>query len=181
MIHYLTGDATEPQVNKGARIIAHICNDLGGWGSGFVVALSNKWPEPERKYREWFKWATDDTNKTLPLGQIQLVQVKDPKKEGPLYVCNMIAQEGYTAPDHPVAVRYDMLCACLADLNNWIGHYCHLKSRMVLPPTNTHLSIHMPRIGCGLGGGDWGIVSELIGALLTACDVYVYDLEESNE
>lgn len=40
-IHYVTGDATEP-IGEGEKIIAHICNDQGGWGAGFVLALSKK-------------------------------------------------------------------------------------------------------------------------------------------
>ncbi|MBV8077676.1 MAG: Appr-1-p processing protein, partial [Planctomycetaceae bacterium] len=37
-IRYLRGDATQPQAT-GPRIIAHLCNDQGGWGQGFVAAL----------------------------------------------------------------------------------------------------------------------------------------------
>ncbi|XXU05921.1 hypothetical protein WMF40_38440 [Sorangium sp. So ce854] len=50
VIDYRTGDATEP-AGAGPRIICHVCNDIGGWGRGFVVALSKKWPEPEARYR----------------------------------------------------------------------------------------------------------------------------------
>ncbi len=46
----IKGDATSPQA-KGRKVIAHICNDLGGWGKGFVLAISRRWPEPERDYR----------------------------------------------------------------------------------------------------------------------------------
>ncbi len=53
-IQYVKGDATNP-AGPGSKIIVHICNDVGGWGKGFVVALSNRWPEPEKQYREWFK------------------------------------------------------------------------------------------------------------------------------
>lgn len=49
-IQYTTGDATQPLAD-GAKIICHVCNDIGGWGAGFVVALSRKWSEPERAYR----------------------------------------------------------------------------------------------------------------------------------
>jgi hypothetical protein len=48
-IDYRTGDATDP-VGEGARIICHVCNDIGGWGRGFVVALSKRWPEPEAQW-----------------------------------------------------------------------------------------------------------------------------------
>ncbi|MFJ5832567.1 hypothetical protein [Streptomyces sp. NPDC093089] len=45
-ITYVRGDATAPH-GKGVKIVAHVCNDLGGWGKGFVVAVSRRWPEPE--------------------------------------------------------------------------------------------------------------------------------------
>ena len=41
-IEYLKGDATSP-VKEGNKIILHICNDIGGWGKGFVMAISKKW------------------------------------------------------------------------------------------------------------------------------------------
>ena len=48
-IHYRVGDATAP-VADGPKIIAHICNDIGAWGRGFVLAISRRWPEPEKAY-----------------------------------------------------------------------------------------------------------------------------------
>lgn len=51
-ITYLKDDATCPQA-KGNRVICHICNDIGGWGKGFVLVLSRRWPEPEAGYRSW--------------------------------------------------------------------------------------------------------------------------------
>ena len=44
MIHYVTGD--------GQKIIAHIVNDVGAWGRGFVLAISHKWPHVEMAYRD---------------------------------------------------------------------------------------------------------------------------------
>jgi hypothetical protein len=34
----------------------------------------------------------------------------------------------------------------------------------------------MPRIGCGLAGGDWSTVEKIINDSLPDIDVYVYDL-----
>ena len=75
MIKYLIGDATQPTPDvvesgpeNGVRLITHICNNQGGWGRGFVVALSKRWPEPERAYRQWFRAG-------LELGHIQTVKV----------------------------------------------------------------------------------------------------------
>ncbi|WP_228098667.1 hypothetical protein [Pedobacter sp. MC2016-24] len=56
-INYLTGDATNPAYS-GNKIIVHVCNDIGGWGKGFVMAISKRWKEPEKRYREWSKSKT---------------------------------------------------------------------------------------------------------------------------
>lgn len=36
-IQYKIGDATEIEQKEQMIIIAHICNDIGGWGRGFVT------------------------------------------------------------------------------------------------------------------------------------------------
>jgi O-acetyl-ADP-ribose deacetylase (regulator of RNase III) len=41
-IFYMTGDATAP-VGEGQKLIVHVCNDIGAWGAGFVLALSKRW------------------------------------------------------------------------------------------------------------------------------------------
>jgi hypothetical protein len=51
-IMYINGDAACPQA-KGVKIICHICNDIGGWGKGFVLAISRRWEQPEAEYRAW--------------------------------------------------------------------------------------------------------------------------------
>jgi len=38
-IKYVVGDATAPKMD-GAKIICHVCNNIAGWGKGFVLALS---------------------------------------------------------------------------------------------------------------------------------------------
>ncbi len=70
-IVYVVGDATRPS-GDGARIIVHVCNDVGGWGKGFVLAVSRRWPEPEREYRRWYRERGPDE---FALGRVQFVQV----------------------------------------------------------------------------------------------------------
>jgi hypothetical protein len=70
-ISYFKGDATQPQA-KGNRIIAHVCNDLGGWGKVFVLAVSKRWREPEAAYRAWHR---DRSENDFGLGAVQLVSV----------------------------------------------------------------------------------------------------------
>lgn len=85
MIYYLIGDATAP-VAVGSKIICHVCNDIGAWGKGFVLAISKRWPEPEAAYREWHR---NRENNDFKLGAVQLVQVQPD-----LWVANTIGQHG---------------------------------------------------------------------------------------
>ncbi len=50
MINYVKGDATSP-IGDGVKLIVHVCNDIGAWGAGFVLALSKKWITPEKQYK----------------------------------------------------------------------------------------------------------------------------------
>jgi hypothetical protein len=84
-ITYVRGDATAP-LGKGVKLIAHVCNDIGGWGKGFVLALSNRWPEPEAAYRRWHR---ERAGNDFGLGAAQFVQV-----DRYVWVANMIGQRG---------------------------------------------------------------------------------------
>ena len=83
MITYVHGDATAPAV-KGPKIIAHIVNDAGRWGKGFVMAVSRKWPKARMHYLDWFGKRAKDVQTegsrllmTGPckLGHVQLIEV----------------------------------------------------------------------------------------------------------
>lgn len=84
-LRIIKGDATSPQA-KGPKIIAHACNDIGGWGKGFVLAVSRRWPEPERTYRQWHRGRSGND---FGLGATQLVQT-----QADIWVANMVAQRG---------------------------------------------------------------------------------------
>jgi len=164
-IRYVIGDATDQEVVDSPKIIAHVCNDIGLWGRGFVVAVSNRWPEPEQRYRQtWSEWQGE----TLPLGGVQLVPVRG---AGPrrLWVVNMIAQRGVRSTGNPVPIQYDALRKCL--------HQVAMCARQ------WGASVHLPRIGCGLAGGTWNKVEPLIEAELCALGVpvTVYDLPQRRQ
>lgn len=153
-INYKVGDATRPKV-KGAIIIAHVVNDKAmRWGGrGFAKFLKKKWRLTEQKFMAWRN--SDPSN--FRLGNIHKVRIDDS-----ILVISMIAQHGY-GPSTTPRVRYNAMKICLSVV-------CKLALK-------TSSSVHMPRIGCGAGGGSWNIVSELIENEL--CDkgvkVYVYD------
>jgi O-acetyl-ADP-ribose deacetylase (regulator of RNase III) len=153
-IKYVQGDATVPSV-KGVKVIAHVCNDLGGWGKGFVLALSRRWPEPEKAYRSWHR---DRAANDFGLGAVQLVQV-----DRQVWVANMIGQHGIRTGSKGVPVRYEAIDTALGLLAERAAEL--------------GASVHMPRIGCGLAGGKWSRVEPLITERLVrrGIAVTVYD------
>lgn len=158
-ITYVVGDATNPP-GEGPRLIAHVCNDRGWWGKGFVMAVSARWPEVRREYQRWHQNADGELAGSFHLGVVQFVSVGDG-----IEVANMIGQHGVRQQRYaPPPIRYDALQRCLATVG----------SRAI----ERKASVHMPRIGCGLAGGTWDRVEPLIVEHL--CDrgvlVTVYDL-----
>ncbi|MDA5140998.1 macro domain-containing protein [Streptomyces sp. AD681] len=153
-ISYVRGDATAPSV-KGVKMIAHVCNDLGGWGKGFVLAVSRRWPQPEAAYRAWHR---DRASNDFGLGAVQFVQV-----EPYVWVANMIGQHGMRTGSKGVPVRYEAIGTAL-------GHVADRAAEL-------EASVHMPRIGCGLAGGKWSRVEPLISDRLArrGIPVTVYD------
>ncbi len=157
MIHYVVGDATQPE-GKGHKIIVHICNDIGRWGKGFVLAISRRWKEPEKAYRQWYEHPANDNR--MELGKIQPVMVSDD-----ITVINLIAQKGIYRSKGVPPIRYEAVRTCL-------NKVCRYASGIEDKP----ISIHMPRIGCGLAGGNWREIEHIIRETLSDIDVYVYDL-----
>lgn len=104
-IKYVVGDATAPN-GVGPRIIAHVCNDAGGWGKGFVVAVSRRWQEPEAAYRSWYR---EKAVNDFALGAVQLVPVGED-----LFVANMIGQHGYRPSPGDPPIRYAAIGTALA-------------------------------------------------------------------
>jgi len=152
-IIYLKGDATNP-ISEGNKIIVHGCNDVGGWGKGFVLAISKKWPQPENEYRSWYK-----SQVNFSLGEVQFVKVKED-----IYVGNMIGQHKiYKDENGNVPIRYDAIESCL--------------KKVALYAKEINASVHMPRIGCGLAGGTWDKIEPIISKTLVEenINVVVYD------
>ncbi len=141
MIKYIVADATQP-VGDGIKLILHICNDIGAWGAGFVMALSRKWEQPEAEYRRI-------PAKKRKLGYVQFVPVGDNT-----YVVNMIAQHNIRPNEFGVPmVRYGALETCLNKVVDFARSMDNGKDSVTL---------HMPPVGCGLGGGKWGIVKSVL-------------------
>lgn len=131
-ITYLKGNAVKP-VCDGIKVICHITNNRGAWGSGFVLAVSGEWLEPEDIYRSH-----------VPiLGICDFVKVNNDT-----VVVNMCAQDGFPTKDKPVACHYKALSCCLG----MVGEFCKLHNATMIAP----------RIGCGIGGAKWEDIEPII-------------------
>lgn len=145
----------------------HVCNDRGGWGAGFVLALSKRWSEPEGQYRKWHRDRKHPRFGDFILGNVGFALV-----EPGLWVANMIAQVGYGKSGSlqhvveedpgPSPLRYEALRTCLIK----VAETARARSS----------TIHAPRIGCGLAGGKWDLVEPIIQETMGGLPVYIYDL-----
>ncbi len=156
-INYIKGDATAP-VAEGNKIIAHVCNDIGGWGRGFVLALSRRWLQPEKEFKKWYR-----SGENFSLGEVIFVQV-----EKDCWVANMVGQHNikrkHDKAGEPPPVRYEAIEKAL--------------SKVAVFATEIKASVHMPRIGVGLAGGTWDKIEPIILQELAEKEirVTVYDL-----
>ena len=165
-IKYVHGDATRPE-SWGNTIIAHICNDSGKWGKGFVMAISRRWPEPEEKYRAWYR-DREHASSGFKLGAVRFVAVKtidtvlNPGLK--IWIANMIAQHETRTAENPTPIRYGALSTALQ-------HVAEFAKK-------NDASVVMPKIGSGLAGGDWSKIERLIIEAIVAqgISVTVYTL-----
>lgn len=154
-IVYTVGDATKPE-GEGKKIIVHVCNDMGAWGRGFVLAISRLSPAPERGFREWYRGREHND---FALGAVQFVSVSPD-----IEVANMIGQHGIRALQDVPPIRYTAVETALKT----VGEKAQTENA----------SVHLPRIGCGLAGGKWSEIEPLIERQICASGVpvFVYDL-----
>ena len=156
-IEYVSGDATAP-LGSGPRILVHVCNDVGKWGKGFVLAISRRWRTPELQFKAWYRGELE-SEQPFALGSVQLVEV-----EPALWVANLGGQRGVMSRDaREPAIRYDAVRSGLAS----VGEHAIRQAA----------SVHMPRIGCGLAGGRWEDIEPIVERELASrgARITVYD------
>jgi O-acetyl-ADP-ribose deacetylase (regulator of RNase III) len=153
-IKYIKGDATEPIIiGDKYSVICHCCNALGAWGKGFVVPLGQKYPIAREKYLKFIKMTKEENR----LGSVSFAKATDN-----IIVANIIGQF-YTYPkDGKIPLDYEAL---------------EKGFRSVIEMFQTNdipLTVHMPKIGCGLAGGDWNRVEEIIKNTFINSNIEVY-------
>lgn len=127
------------------KFILHGCNSLGKMGAGFAKQIKNKYPEIFDPYETFCK-----ENKNT-LGEIVVVKTKTN-----LVVLNAITQHNVGIGRKQVS--YDAVHEIFSKLNR-------------LPTTR----IDMPKLGAGLGGGDWRVIEAIINSACPSQDFYVWE------
>ena len=150
-IRHVLGDASEPRTG-GHWIIGHIVNDrTPNWGGAFARVLSGKHHALQDEFRHW---AADPAN--LALGRVHFAKLEDGN-----IVASMVAQRDYGPRGR---LKYGVLREALEQVAN--------EARQA------GASVHLPRIGAGMAGGQWDVIEEIIDLTLVRCgiEVTVYTL-----
>lgn len=147
--------------NNGTTVIVpHVCNNINSFGAGFAAAVAKHYPIVKENYHLLgYKFLKNN------LGYVQFVEVK---KTIPfnhkLIFANMIAQNGTINKDNPRPLNYLALSKCMVNVRNYIN--THFKDQPV--------QIKCPKFGCGLAGGNWLFIQDLIQDIWTNFDIIVY-------
>lgn len=121
-------------------IIVHSVNCKGTWGAGLAKSLKHKYP---KAYDDYIKYLNSFKMPYYALGSIIHTRIKD------LYVVSAVTQYDVSVTQR--RTEYSAVIEAMRSLNNYIKTH-----RVDLP-------LYFPYgIGCGLGGGDWNIVSNII-------------------
>ena len=134
MIEYRKGNLLD--VKSG--IIIHGCNAQGVMGSGVALAIKQKYPIVYNDYRAEYEYR----HNKLFLGTCIKSWVDDE-----LMVINAITQQDY-GRDGKRYVNY------VAIVN--------VFSEAIVTASAYDYILNFPKIGAGLGGGDWSIIEQLI-------------------
>lgn len=143
MIRYVTGDATDP-IGHGPWMVAHVVNNIGRYGAGFSKAVLKKWPHVYQRFGH------------MDLGEVAFRIGVDNPRRNRLVVAHMCAQDGVGTD------RRRIVYHALEDCLRVVKVYAEVQN----------CTVHMPRIGCGLAGGDWAEVERIINAVGLDCTIY---------
>lgn len=138
MIEYKKGDLLA--VTSG--VLVHGCNAQGVMGSGCAKAVRAKYPKVYDSYRSVYE-----------MGELSLGYVDWAAAAPGLFVANCVVQINY-GRDGKRYVNYAALGRCLMEVVQ--------EAQMLRYSGVKDNTLHFPKIGAGLGGGDWSIIEQII-------------------
>lgn len=162
----IEGDLIELALNGEFDVISHGCNCLSTMGAGIAVAMKNTFGCDKFEMETWGRTIEKlgcIDYQTFVLGKNahwSLLDADNKLNEPELTVVNSYTQyhygknhlDGVSSP-----VDYEAITLCMRKMN----HIFKGKH------------IGLPLIGCGLAGGDWDKVKEIIQRELKDCDVTI--------
>ncbi len=155
----------------GATVIAHQANCMNVMGAGVALQIANRWPEVEK----------DEYNTISGGMKFGSCHISKPLNANPTpFIVHLYGQLGYGTGKRQTS--YDALRKAIQEMkeafmniasgketsedHTW-GSSPHLRGDWdevaVLAESNGPIHIAIPaKIGCGLAGGDWSIVKEML-------------------
>jgi hypothetical protein len=154
------------QGNNGSSIIVpHVCNNIDSFGAGFAGAVAKHYPSVKENYH-----LLGNSFLKNNLGYTQFVEVAKDKTYGhKLIFANMIAQNGIIAHNNPRPLHYGALVRSMILVNQFI--------QQNFDATNP-VQIHAPKFGCGLAGGNWNFIEDLIRDVWSKQPIFIYDIRK---
>ena len=162
MIEIIEGNLLE----SGCTFICHQVNCKKVMGSGIAKQIRQKWPKvyEDYCYNIDYMYENDFATKSSDLlGMITWTELEDSK-----YMMNFFSQDEYY-PRNVCHTDYNAFTKCCRALKKFIEEYKLNKNNIV---------IGFPyKIGCGLAGGDWSIVSKIIEEELSEYNIEIWEYE----
>lgn len=137
-------------------IICHQVNCQGVFNAGLAKQIREKYPQGYASYMEWHNPTSFNNPKGWKLGDLQIVQINSK-----LAIAQLAGQLKYGRVMTTVKSRYTSYQAIRTGLTKLQLHYA--SSLEYFPGEKVYIPYGM---GCGLGGGDWSVVSEIINEII---------------
>lgn len=149
--------------NNGTSVIVpHVCNNINLFGAGFAAAVAKHYPIVKENYHL--------LNGKQSLGYTQFVVVASNKEyDHKLVFANMIAQNGVVGNSNHRPLNYAALVKSMLLVNQFIQQNFD---------QNNPVQIHSPKFGCGLAGGNWNFIEDLISDIWSKQSIFIYDIRK---
>jgi len=155
MIKYIQGNLLDALKDNEIQAIAHGCNCTDGFGSGIAKQIARRYPHVKNAYHEYVSVHNAFLSPKQLLGKCLYVATTDG------LIVNMFTQENY-GTDGKVYCSYEAIETGFSKLKE----ICKDST------------IGIPKIGAGLGGGEWNIIEAIINKVFDGREIFVYLLPE---
>lgn len=131
-----------------ADVLCHQVNLFGVMGGGIAAEIRKRFPSVYEEYKEQCE-KINCTNYEDYLGTVLMV---DTNKGRDQFIANCFCQNYFS--ENNCLTNYEKMEKCFYEIKDWMNH-------------NNKYTVAFPYgIGCGIAGGNWGIVENIIQKVL---------------